>query len=567
MSLKILRASCWVPFFWLAWYISGLDPQNPLFDQWALVEFYRDVKMGDAGWRDLLEPHNNVHQIGFARLVLTAVALTSGLDFKAEIWLSMIIVIATVFVMGKMMDRAGVGDEPAVHIARLFCSVLLCSPVIYWPWVWSVGFFHFLVNLAIIGAASLLARGTQGEPMSRNILLAMVCCTVASTTRAEGLASWLILSPQLFSYTQTLPRRITWRLAWFSGALLSGLLFAYSVAYLSQSQALPAPKIGSTLEDLMLSGLNALGLIGRPLGAGLQPLASPDIPDPLLFMPIGALLTVAFLWLAWLQSRAQPSAIRDVAVAFIGVGIFGFCFSGATMLARVSIGAFAPFRPMMYSVTSLLVFMSVVHLGALRWSTHRARASNFERRALIGSAIAIPLLLSAGYVVVGGDALERRTRSVGSGDCWELIPHLAERNLCFFGLPDTRQVEMFERSGFRHTRKDVIKLEPTADPTWGAIEPQVSQHAGVFNRGVRGWVEPVAEGERPSVFIDIDGGLVGRALVEPEENGRWRFSGKLHWPEDRSGEARAFLYDRSGGRLLPLSGKAILPPEEKQEEE
>ena len=58
MHGKILGVLCWTPFIWITWYISGLDPQIPLFDQWTLVEFYHAVLVGEAQWADFLAPHN-----------------------------------------------------------------------------------------------------------------------------------------------------------------------------------------------------------------------------------------------------------------------------------------------------------------------------------------------------------------------------------------------------------------------------------------------------------------------------------------------------------------------------
>ena len=448
MHGKILGVLCWTPFIWITWYISGLDPQIPLFDQWTLAEFYHAVLVGEAQWADFLAPHNNIHPIVFPRILLTSVALATSLDFKTEIWLSLLLVMATVYFIAKMMDRAGAGNESAVLLARFLCAALLCSPVIYWPWVWSVGFFHFLINLAVVGAAAFLVRGEQGEARARNVLAAMAFCMVASTTRAEGLATWLVFAPLLFSYTRALPHRRKWHLAWFSGALLAGLFFTYSVAAIGPGQPMTATKLGSLAGSLWLSAANILGLIGRPLGAGLQPWVPASWPDPAAFMPVGALMTTAFLGLSWLQLRAPDSPRRDVGLALACVGAFGLVFAGATAFAREGLGAFAPFRPMMYSVTSILVFVAVVNLGALYWGARPGERNSSGRPMLAGGAIVTVMLLLAGYFGAAGEALRKRRETLGSGDCWAVVSHLAERNTCFLGIPEPEVLEMFEQLGF-----------------------------------------------------------------------------------------------------------------------
>ena len=566
MSPKFLRAACWLPFCWLAWYIGGLDPQLPLFDQWTFGQFYHAVAMGEAGWQDFLAPHNNSHPIVFARLVLTPIALATDLNFKAEIWLCLLVVMAMFFIMGRMLDRAGIGDTPAALTARFMSAVLLCSPVIYWPWVWSNGFFHFSINLAIVAAAWLLIPDNERPSRGRNVVLAMACCAVASTTRAEGLASWGILAPAAFVYTKALPHRARWRTAWLSGALLCGLFFVYSFGFLREASSLPLPGASSMAGDLWLSSLVALGLIGRPLGAGLQHLAPAGIPDPRVFMPLGAALVFAFGWLSGSHFKAKAGAIRNVALAWIGVGVYGLSFAGAATLARVSLlesNLFGDFWPMMYSATTVMVFVAVTQLGALRWSAARRGAmSALERRSLIGASLAAAALLLAGYGALGPSALAKRAQSVDSGDCWELIPHLAQSNLCFVNLPSTDIVDRFAEAGFRHVRTDVVKLEHTSGESAGRLEPLASPQEGVLNHRVEGRVQQPPEGGRPSVFIEVDGKLFGQAVVERETAEQWRFVGQIHWSGPDPARVRAFLYQREAGRLLPLPGEMTLGADE-----
>jgi hypothetical protein len=564
MPHPILRAACWLPFLWLGWYIWGLDPQIPLFDQWTLGLFYHDVLMGEAGWRELLAPHNSSHPILFPRLVLTPIALVTQLDFKAELWLCMGLVIAMLAIVAKMLDRAGIGDTPAALVARILCAVLLCSPVLYWAWSWSVGFFHFAINLSVVGAAFILIPNIGSAPRLRNVVLAMMCCAIASTTRAEGLASWLIFAPSLFAYTKAHPERVRWRMLWFSGFLFCALLFVYSFAFLGEASSMPLPGASSMLDNLFLSGLVALGLIGRPLGVGLQSLAPTGVPDPRLFMPLGAVLVAVFAGLSWSHFKAKASAIRNVALAWVGVGAFGLCFAGVASLVRVSLldsDMFGDLWPSMYSATTLLLLVAMLQLGALRWPLGPGTTiSTFERRSTLGAALAIGSLLLAGYGALGGVALSARERSVGSGDCWELIPHLAKKNLCFLGLPPPDTVEKFERAGFRHVRSDVIKIGGPGDSTLGRLEASATGHEGLLNREFQGWVRSPREGGRPSIFIEIDGKLAGRAIARDQGDGRWNFVGRMHWSGQEAGRARAFSYDRARGRLLPLLGEVRLSP-------
>ncbi|MDG2333862.1 MAG: hypothetical protein P8Q97_06510 [Myxococcota bacterium] len=564
MPHPILRAACWLPLFWVAWYIWGLDPSLPVFDQWDLALFYHDVWAGEAGWRSFLTPHNNSHPILFARLLLTPLALITDLDFKAEIWLCLGLVVALLVIMAKMLDRAEIGDRPAALIARFLSAFLLCSPVLYLAWSWSVGFFHFAIDLSVVAAACALIPKPGCPPRARNVLIAMLCCAIASTTRAEGLASWVIFAPSLFAYTKPSPQRIPWRLLWLSGFLLCTLLFVYSFAFLGKASSMPMPSADSMLDNFLLSNLIALGMLGRPLGIGLESLGPAGIPDPRLFMPFGVLLLTAFAWLSWSHFKAGFGAIRNVALAWVGVGSFALCFAGATSLVRGSIldsNLFGGLWPSMYSATSLLLLVATLQLAALRWPlTPNTSIGTFERRTMLGGALAVALLLIAGYGSATGPALSARERSLDSGDCWDLIPHLAEKNVCFLGLPPKSMLEKFERVGFRRVRNDVVKIDQAGDPSLGRLAPTATEHEGVLNREFNGWIRTPEPGQRPSIFIDIDGELVGQALPRQEGNDLWHFVGRMHWSGHGSSRARAYSYDRAEGLLRPLSGEVSLAP-------
>jgi len=564
MPHPILRAACWLPLFWVAWYIWGLDPRLPIFDQWELGLFYHDVWAGEADWRGFLRPHNHSHPILFARLVLTPLALITHLDFKAETWLCLGMVVGLLVIMAKMLDRAEIGDRPAALIARFLSAFLLCSPILYLAWSWSVSFFHFAIDLSVVAAAYSLIPKPGTPPSTRNILIAMLCCAIASTTRAEGLATWIIFAPSFFAYTKTCLQRTRWRLLWLSGFLLCALLFVYSFTFLGEAKSMPMPSAVSMLDNLLLSSLIALGMIGRPLGIGLESLAPAGIPDPRLFMPLGALLVAAFAWLSWSHFKAASGAIRNVALAWVGVGSFALCFAGATSLIRGSIldsDLFGNLWPSMYSTTSLLLLIATLQLGALRWSLGAETIiSTSERRSTLCATLAVALLLVVGYGSAAGPALSAREHSVDSGDCWDLIPHLAKKNACFLGLPPSTTVEKFERAGFRRVRNDVIKIDHPGNPSLGQLAPTATEREGILNREFNGWVRSPGPGLRPSIFIEIDGELVGRAIPRKQEDDLWHFVGPMHWSGQGTGQARAFSYDRAGGRLLPLSGEVSLAP-------
>jgi hypothetical protein len=184
--------------------VAGLEPSVPFLDQGPLFDLQHGVATGQAGWRDFASPHDGIHVIVASRVFLSALALATDWNMAAEIWTSLALVRVTFFATTRIA-AAGGGPRPApIDLANLLTALLLCSPVAYWSWVWTCGFFQFLMNACrVFGALALVPSTPRRE--GRQIAVAALLCLLATFTRAEGIGLWFVLAPALLQLTKGLP--------------------------------------------------------------------------------------------------------------------------------------------------------------------------------------------------------------------------------------------------------------------------------------------------------------------------------------------------------------------------
>lgn len=555
MSSALLRWLSAAPLLVVVVYVAGVTPEVPLLDDWAFVDFAHRVAMGTAGWRDWLAPHNGSHVFVVPWAVHTTLAFATDGNGQAVLFASVAVLVATAWLIMRIGERSPAAGRPALGWAQLATMLLLCSPVAYRAFIWPVTFCHFAMNGLVVTAAWSLSRPRDGDPM-RALVPAILACGAASITRAEGVASWLVMTPLVFMLATDPAQRRRVLGVWGVAALCFIALVVGSLVALTPENSKPLPT--SLLAHPLLSLGNALGLIGMAFGVAVDGLLGDSAFAPRRYFWLGLPVVAAFFYFGWRGLRATDEAVRRTTTAWLSIGCFAGLFVNAVSFARIGVlerPLLGDVWPSAYAVTAGLVGVAAIQLAALNAGDTRSE----RRAARIATGLVLVLLLGA-YAARGPDALHHRWRTSWSGLCWELFEHLAPVNACFVQQPTREQVKVFEDLGFRSIRSDIrVVREPRSGQ--GEVEAIDTVEAATGDRSARGWVRLPVGGEQPVVFIEITRlpGLFAPARLGAAEADRARWRADL----PKQGGAlvvHAWVYRASEGVLQRLGGEATSEP-------
>lgn len=555
MGRTALRLATGAPLLALAWYVAGLTPSVPLFDHWPLFDLYHAIATGQAGARDFFAPHNGIHVIVVPRLFLSALALATGWSMRAEILVSFVIVLATFFALTRIAE-AGAGPRRApVLLANGLTALLLCSPVAYWSWVWSCGFFHFLINACAVFGAWALIPTKPGREV-RQVGIAAGICAIATFSRAEGLGLWFVLAPGLLHLTAAHPRR---------GRLLAGWVFAASLCAALVALSVFALREPATTASMARSWLDApfprlamvASLVGLPFGAGLADALieggaiSASVP---VLAPVGVGVATLFgvLALGWLFGREDPK--RGAALAAVSIGGLGLAFVTASGVIRYGVldsGLLGDFWPSNYATSAALISIAVVQLLAIRAARPSARRFDGALITLLIGGV----LVAGSWIAKAPAALDIRARTENSDVCWEVYTKLDDINSCFGRLFTDDRGDRVAAVGFRRIRRDLV-FDPEATDR-GAVEGVRVRRDG--SRELTGWVRRDTGAPDPIVFLSRGEGRRLFALAIPTGRDGDRLVWRAELFVDRPGTTyRAWRYDRAAGRFERLEGRVVV---------
>lgn len=549
-----LRLASLLPLLALTGYVAGLEPSVPFLDHGPLFDLYHAVATGQAGWRDFVSPHNGIHVIVAPRLFLSALALATDWTMSAEIWTSLALVLVTFIATTRIAAAGGGPRRTPIELANLLTALLLCSPVAYWSWVWTCGFFHFLMNACVVLGALALVPSAPGRE-ARQVAVAALFCLLATFTRAEGIGLWFVLAPALLQLTKGLPRRRLLVGAWWSGASISIALVTLSIALLGDP-ATADSLAGDPFDRPFARVAMVLSLVGLAFGSGLAA-ALLDGGSIAAFVPvlapIGALVSALFVTLSLVSLWRRVAPADADALPWISIGALGAAFvvaSGAIRFGVLDSGLLGDFWPSNYATSAALISVAVVHLLALRAS----RIDERRARGYLAALAASGMLITGSWTAELPDALDARSATWNSDLCFEVFTHLDELNSCFGRRIEDAQARRFEEVGFRTIRRD-LRFDP-ATRGLGAIESERPRRIGGFE--ATGWVRDDGIGSDPVVFISRDEGESLFALAVPtgRDGDRISWRAAIYTPTDGS-VFRAWRYDRDTGSFDRLDGRLV----------
>jgi hypothetical protein len=357
----------------------------PYADEWWLPGLFTAIARRQGVMRDLLRC-NNVHPVFFPKLIWAAVAFATHWNLRVEMLATLLTILAFLILCALVANRERHGLSGwQVNLSIFVTSLLLFSFVHYDTLLWGFQLSFTLVNLAVIAAIYLLC-GSTAHPI-RGLILAWLCCVVASFSSLQGMLSWLVILPCLAIPFRT---RRAWSIAAFGSIVLAGACLAIYFSVFSRETPLSdsAPWFrdsGQTLRFL-------LAVVGAPLAEGAFGAASA------VAWPFGAAVFL-LLGVGGLGSITGKSAWR-AALPWISLGLFGLGFSAMTAIGRSSWGIHAAVTyGSRFMSGSVLVTVAAVHLvrqasAGRKWGSpaFAALAVLIGVCMLAGSAASIPIV-------------------------------------------------------------------------------------------------------------------------------------------------------------------------------
>jgi hypothetical protein len=472
----------------------------PYADEWWLPGLFTAIVHRQGIIQDLLRC-NNVHPVFFPKLIWLAVAFPTRWNLRAEMVATLFTILALLVLCSLLAKREeGGGFSWQIAGSTFVTSLLLFSFVHYDTLLWSFELSFTLVNLAVVAAIYLLC--TSLEHPLRGLILAWLCCIVASFSSLQGMLSWLVILPCL-----AIPFRT--KRAWSQVALGSILLGCVCLAiyFFVFARDIPLSDGASWRSHPGQTLAFLLAVVGAPLAEGAFGAAGA------VAWPIGAVILVLFVAAG---SRAVTlKSSWEVAIPWICIGLFGLGFSAMTAVARSSEGIYADvtYGSRFFS-SSVLVTVTVVHLMRQAAQDRKWRTGVFPALAVLigigavaGSAASIPIVRQN---------KQNRLRAAACLEVMRYIDPSTDDNVesCLFAIavPVTEWVHTLRTPaqqlgdlGWRKIAVDVAFIEKPAigyghlDPPQGGEEPAVVHSADWIY--LTGWAAVPNENRLPKFVL------------------------------------------------------------------
>ncbi len=312
-------------------------------DDLQTLQWLRQWDAGTLGVGDLFGLWNNEHPVGAQFAVMALMRSIVGLDFKALVYLSFVVIAAT----AVLAARCAIGPQQPMRARigiTLACFVLAFHPTQMEHLLWAFELGWFLINAVALANALLAERFGRAAVWPSAVL-----CLIASSMSAQGAMTWFAAGAH-----QALLPGGRWSRA--ASALTLAACGVLAVVRLEERPHLAAAA-GGDANPLawIVYALQVLGGASASRRHGL-------------LLTVGAALVVATLALFWLR-RNTPEQ-RRLRVAAVLVGFSALCVAGFTQ-GRRALGidwAIASFHAAPFIVPLLLglVVLMAASAGAAR---------------------------------------------------------------------------------------------------------------------------------------------------------------------------------------------------------
>lgn len=402
----LLVIAYFIPVVVLFFFVSTFTVNVPVSDDWALVDFFGKIHSGTANFTDLFVQHNE-HRILFPRIIFAILAFLSRWNIKVQTYFSLLLGLISFTLLYKIAayNYHKINDQAIFHLFNLLTCVIFFSLLQYENWLLGFQIAWFFVNICIISSVYILALPKKNLANVK-LLLASLCCFVASFSSAHGLLSWLAILPSIYllegKNKQKKIRILVWML------LFAFCVFIYFIGYEKPSHH---PSLLFVLQQPLVTFEYFLNLIGFSLGKN-------NILPPVFN---GLIIVLTFLFFNFFCFKNYPSEFVNKAAPWLSLGYFAIFFASITTVGRSGFGADQAMSSRYVSVSILLVIacLQLCQLWILyKWESRGKSKYNIVIRLFLGFVLSIVVFSSTSSIVEGQNILI--TRKAGQ-TCLEII--------------------------------------------------------------------------------------------------------------------------------------------------
>ncbi len=338
-------------------------------DDLTTIRWFQQWDAGTLGVGSLLRLWNNEHPVGAQFAVMVLMRMLLGLDFKALVYLSFIVISATAVLAARRANAAQPATATRLGIT-FACFVLAFHPTQMEHLLWAFELGWFLVNAIGLANALLTERFERAAVWPSAVL-----CLVASLASAQGAMTWFAAG----AHQALLPGGRRRRAIAALPLLLCGML---AVIRLETRPHLAAAAGGDA--DPLAWLVYALQILGGASGSRRH--------DVLL--ATGGAFVALPLALFWLR-RDTPDQGR-LRIAAVLVGFSALCVAGFTQ-GRHALGidwAIASFHAAPFLVP---FFLGLVMLMVAPARTSRRRRADTVITVVLTVLLAATVVAASGY--------------------------------------------------------------------------------------------------------------------------------------------------------------------------
>ncbi len=412
---KVLLAVAYsLPVILLFWFVTTFSVNVPFGDDWALVNLFGKIHSGTANFKDFFIQHNE-HRIFFPRIIFAVVAFSSKWNIKLETYFIFLLSLVNFGILYKIAaSNLNQFNKGLFHLFNITICIAHFSLNQYENWLWGFQIAWLFINTCLILAIFILTVPKSLLPNLR-LLLASICCFIASFSSAHGLLTWLAILPSVYILEGRNKQKKIRILLWIG-------LFAFCVAIYSIGYEKPSnhPGIFFILQKPLIASEYFFTMIGFSLWKkALSPVFT------------GLIIFCTFLFFNILCFNNYKSEFVNKAAPWLSLGWFTIFFASITTVGRAGFGV-EQATVSRYVTVSILLVISCLQLCRLwilyKWQS-RGKKTFIFLRICLSFLISIFIFSSNNSIAEGQNSFIHRK---AGQTCLEIINYIDKSTNNYF---------------------------------------------------------------------------------------------------------------------------------------
>ena len=479
--------------------LFGVD--IPVYDQWVLPKLLEKVATNQLAFGDLFELHNN-HRILFPRLIFIGLAFLSDWNIKLEMFFGLGLAVCTFIALYFLASLTSSPKSRSLfHLANLLTGCLIFS--LNQEWLWGFQLPIFLINFCLILACLILSLNFLSS--KKKLILAAICCLIASFSSAQGLITWLAVIPLILSRDEPKTSKKKQLFLWLTGFIISAGI--YAVGYQQEPRI-----INLSPGEYLLTAIHFF----------LNLLAAPLVQVPIVSGFIGIIILSLFLGLSARSLKTYslistpPETTQNPYNQFapwLSIGLFSLLTSLLMTWGRVEWGGNYPLTATRYTTHTLLLIISIIHLSRVFVSNSQNCGKFNKTNAVLIYSFCAGILFSltavSSHAAIDRAGLELPYK-IGGKTCLTLFSYLEDSEF-FKTSPDRCLLPMSKSTWW--IRDGVESLKKIQMRNFTENLPFISQPDRVY-----GYIDAPATAETPLKIQTNDTFRIGGWAILPDQN-------------------------------------------------